>query len=247
MLIRLAWMLAPYALVSFGALGVISGVSVVFRPHETTPTEVRAETLASVQPDHEYLRVIDGGLYWPEVARYFRNGGRAGAGSEKILGYCVPIVGSREVDGWRQATASGVKRPGAARLTLLWFEPDDLARAFPDAARGAPSTDFERAEFTGTVDESPPKELTEYVRNAFACTPDSVTVIRFHGVPPTVGDGFGMVATGILIGLGGFFWVRRRRRWRAAVVPKHGYVPGPVPPIAAFAGRPAAADPWRGI
>jgi len=211
---RLAIRLLPWALCALSILFVLSGASGLFGKTEETPTVATAQALTTSTPPAEiYLKVTDGVLYWPEAVTHTVKKKGADESEERAKGYLVPLLSRADAQQWA-SLADGVKRPDVPHLVYASFTPEEAISLFPDAMRGAAKSDIEPFELVGTVtsDMFWPTEFKSYVQSSLGMAPSAVLLIDHGGVPLQKSSAAAIFGAGLVIGAGGFLWLRKRRR-----------------------------------
>lgn len=213
MIVRTAMKVMPWGLCGLGILLSLAGVVTLAGKTESEPTPVAIEDLVKDgPPTEEYLRITGGGLYMPELCEEVEYSRADPQKVEKVISRFVPILSAAEATHWTAAIADGAKRSGARRVIFVKFEPDEFAKRFPDAARGALNNLFEDYQPEGTVvpEWQWPGVLKDYVRAELGVALDDVVVIADGEKPLQKSDAAAVLVTGLVFGAAGGWWLRRR-------------------------------------
>ena len=221
-LVRLAFQIAPYALVPFGVIMAIVGGSAIMDPGPESPVETSIADMESAQLADlpRWISVKDGLLYWVESAVVYTEG----AGTEEVAEYesmLVPLVSPQTLALWYEYD----QVPQGAVAYLVEYPWSVLVREFPYLASAARMQDRIELAESGAGSSV---ELTFEPQNAesahlfgpgrrivedlLALGFAEVVAVNPGSAPLNGSNGLALVLLGAGSVFGGVRWIRARRR-----------------------------------
>lgn len=204
-MIRLAYLLAPYAMAVFGAVLIVVGIGTLFSKVETEPTTVAIASLSASAPQAQWLKVTGCEPRWDDLLTVVTTSKRSGR--ERGKEHYLPFAGGPNPNN---------------PLVLVKYEQDEL-----------PGEGAAIAEVTGT--RKPFSSADKLVRDEIekAGLAANVIVIDANDKPLQKREAGVMSLVGVGLAGVGSFWSFRRWSPSTPSTPAGGFTmppPGAVPP-----------------
>ena len=213
--------LFPWLMIVFGSIMLLGMLSTIIGGTETEPTTVDLEQVLEQREAKRWLLVREGGYYLPDAVIDVET--NEDTGEEKVKGYYVPVIGSKDATLRMMVQAAGETAAPPDHVVFAYFKPDDFLSQFPDPEVAEPEDFYQPAEVQGLVrGVLVPERVKDYIRSEWKMPADQVTVLTVGREPLQQGQAVVFAVLAALLIVGGTGWLIVNATVSAHVVRRSG-------------------------